>query len=64
MTVASRARPAHPSILNASPEAAAGGNLVLLKTGDPVRTDLNTCKVDVGVVGFDPAEILPLAGRC
>jgi len=30
-----------PSILNASPEAAAGGGLALLKTGDHVRIDLN-----------------------
>jgi dihydroxy-acid dehydratase len=30
-----------PSILNASPEAAAGGGLALLKTGDMVRIDLN-----------------------
>ncbi len=30
-----------PSILNASPEAAAGGNLALLVTGDRVRVDLN-----------------------
>jgi dihydroxy-acid dehydratase len=29
-----------PSILNASPEAAAGGGLALLKTGDKVRIDL------------------------
>ncbi len=29
-----------PSILNASPEAAAGGGLALLKTGDTVRFDL------------------------
>ena len=29
-----------PSILNASPEAASGGNLALLKTGDRVRVDL------------------------
>ena len=29
-----------PSILNASPEAASGGNLALLKTGDRVRIDL------------------------
>jgi len=36
-----------PSILNASPEAAAGGNLALLRTGDPVRVDLNACRVDV-----------------
>jgi dihydroxy-acid dehydratase len=32
---------ASPSILNASPEAAAGGGLALLQTGDRVRIDLN-----------------------
>jgi dihydroxy-acid dehydratase len=32
---------ASPSILNASPEAAAGGGLALLKTGDRIRVDLN-----------------------
>ena len=31
-----------PSILNASPEAAAGGGLALIRTGDRVRIDLNT----------------------
>jgi dihydroxy-acid dehydratase len=31
-----------PSILNASPEAAAGGGLALLRTGDIVRIDLKT----------------------
>ncbi len=36
-----------PSILNASPEAAAGGNLALLKTGDRVRVDLNKGSVNV-----------------
>ena len=30
-----------PSILNASPEAAAGGGLALLRTGDRIRIDLN-----------------------
>ena len=30
-----------PSILNASPEAATGGGLALLQTGDRVRIDLN-----------------------
>jgi dihydroxy-acid dehydratase len=30
-----------PSILNASPEAAAGGNLAILETGDRVRIDLD-----------------------
>jgi dihydroxy-acid dehydratase len=32
---------ASPSIVNASPEAAVGGGLALLKTGDRVRLDLN-----------------------
>jgi dihydroxyacid dehydratase/phosphogluconate dehydratase len=36
-----------PSILNVSPEAAVGGGLALLKTGDTIRIDLNTRKVDV-----------------
>jgi dihydroxy-acid dehydratase len=45
-----------PSILNASPEAAAGGNLALLKTGDPVRVDLNTCRVDVLISDAELAE--------
>lgn len=36
-----------PSILNASPEAAAGGNLALLRNGDRLRIDLNLCRVDV-----------------
>ena len=30
-----------PSILNASPEAAAGGGLALVRTGDRIRIDLN-----------------------
>ena len=38
---------AAPSILNVSPEAAVGGGLALLKTGDTIRIDLNTNKVDV-----------------
>jgi dihydroxy-acid dehydratase len=36
-----------PSILNASPESAAGGNLALLRTGDMVRVDLTTGRCDV-----------------
>ena len=36
-----------PSILNASPEAAAGGGLALLRTGDVVRVDLVAGRVDV-----------------
>lgn len=36
-----------PSILNASPEAAAGGNLALLRDGDRLRVDLNTREVNI-----------------
>jgi len=36
-----------PSILNASPESAAGGNLALLRTGDVVRVDLDAGSCDV-----------------
>jgi dihydroxy-acid dehydratase len=36
-----------PSILNASPEAAATGGLALLRTGDRVRMDLNAGMVNV-----------------
>ncbi len=36
-----------PSILNASPEAASGSNLALLQTGDRVRLDLTTRRLDV-----------------
>ncbi|WP_443030607.1 IlvD/Edd family dehydratase [Sphingomonas sp. RT2P30] len=43
-----------PSILNASPEAAAGGGLALVQTGDRVRIDLNARRVDMLV---DEAEI-------
>jgi len=38
---------ATPSILNVSPEAAIGGGLALLQTGDRIRIDLNSRKVDV-----------------
>lgn len=38
---------ASPSILNVSPEAAAGGGLALLQTGDMVRIDLEVNRVDV-----------------
>ncbi len=43
-----------PSILNASPEAAAGGALALLRTGDRVRIDLRRGTADVLV---DAAEL-------
>ncbi|MFO1036510.1 MAG: IlvD/Edd family dehydratase [Geminicoccaceae bacterium] len=36
-----------PSILNASPEAAIGGNLAILKTDDRIRLDLNKNRMDV-----------------
>lgn len=38
---------ASPSILNVSPESVVGGGLALLRTGDMIRVDLNTCRVDV-----------------
>ena len=43
-----------PSILNASPEAAAGGGLALVQTGDRVRIDLRNCSADMLV---DEAEL-------
>jgi len=45
-----------PSILNASPEAAAGGGLALLKTGDPVRIDLRKGTADILVSKAELAE--------
>ena len=36
-----------PSILNASPEAAVGGGLALLRSGDAVRIDLNSCAANI-----------------
>ncbi|MEX0853914.1 MAG: IlvD/Edd family dehydratase [Bauldia sp.] len=36
-----------PSILNASPEAAAGGGLALIKTGDRVRIDLDKGEANI-----------------
>jgi dihydroxy-acid dehydratase len=43
-----------PSILNASPESAAGGGLAWLRTGDSIRIDLKTGRCDALV---DEAEI-------
>jgi dihydroxy-acid dehydratase len=43
-----------PSILNASPEAADGGGLALLQTGDRVRIDLNKGTADMLI---PPAEL-------
>jgi dihydroxy-acid dehydratase len=36
-----------PSILNASPEAAVGSGLAVLRTGDRIRVDLRKCQVNV-----------------
>lgn len=36
-----------PSILNASPEAAEGGGLALVRTGDMLRIDLNACTANM-----------------
>lgn len=47
---------ASPSILNASPEAAVGGGLALLRTGDRVRIDLNARKVDMLVPDAELAK--------
>ncbi|WWC67117.1 dihydroxy-acid dehydratase [Kwoniella pini CBS 10737] len=43
-----------PSILNASPEAATGGNLGILKDGDIIRIDLARGRADIKV---DPKEL-------
>ncbi len=43
-----------PSILNAAPEAAVGGGLALVRTGDSIRIDLNTNRADMLV---DEAEL-------
>jgi dihydroxy-acid dehydratase len=45
-----------PSILNASPEAAAGGGLALLKTGDRVRIDLNKGTANILISKEELAE--------
>jgi dihydroxy-acid dehydratase len=47
---------ASPSIVNASPEAAAGGGLALLRSGDRVRIDLNEGKVDMLVSAEELAK--------
>jgi dihydroxy-acid dehydratase len=44
-----------PSILNASPESAAGGGLAWLKTGDLIRIDLNAARCDM-LVAEDEVE--------
>ncbi|MBV8285314.1 MAG: dihydroxy-acid dehydratase family protein, partial [Hyphomicrobiales bacterium] len=45
-----------PSILNASPEAATGGGLALLKTGDRVRIDLKKREANILISEAELAE--------
>jgi dihydroxy-acid dehydratase len=45
-----------PSILNASPEAAAGGGLAILRTGDPVRIDLNKGEANILISNEELAQ--------
>ncbi len=47
---------ASPSILNASPESAVGGNLAILQTGDRIHVDLNQRRVDVLISGEEIAN--------
>lgn len=47
---------ASPSILNVSPEAAVGGGLAILKTGDMIRVDLRTSSVNLLVSDAEIAE--------
>jgi dihydroxy-acid dehydratase len=47
---------ASPSILNASPEAAAGGGLAILKTGDRVRIDLNKREANILISAEELAQ--------
>ena len=46
----------NPSILNASPEAATGGGLALLQSGDRIRVDLGKRTVDVLISEAELAE--------
>ena len=45
-----------PSILNASPESAAGGGLAFLKTGDRIRIDLTKGRVDIVISDEEMAK--------
>jgi dihydroxy-acid dehydratase len=47
---------ASPSILNATPEAAAGGGLALLRTGDRIRIDLRKRSADILIPDEELAE--------
>ena len=55
-----------PAIVNASPEAAVGGNLAILRTGDRVRIDLKKARVDVLISAEEISarrKSLPTASR-
>ena len=45
-----------PSILNASPEAVAGGNLAVLRTGDRITLDIPAHRLDVELSDEESAE--------
>ncbi|MFF5225915.1 IlvD/Edd family dehydratase [Dactylosporangium sp. NPDC000521] len=45
-----------PSILNASPEAAIGGNLAILRTGDRVTLDIPNHRLDVALTDAEITE--------
>jgi dihydroxy-acid dehydratase len=45
-----------PSILNASPEAAAGGGLAVLRSGDRIRIDLKAGTADILISGEELAQ--------
>ncbi len=45
-----------PSILNASPEAAIGGGLALLRTGDRIRIDLKKRSADILILADELAQ--------
>ena len=47
---------ASPSILNASPESAVGGNLAIIRSGDRIRIDLNDRRVDLLVSDEEIAD--------
>ncbi len=47
---------ASPSILNASPESAVGGNLAILRTGDMLKVDLTARRVDIQITDEEIAQ--------
>ena len=53
-----------PSILNASPEAAVGGGLAVLRTGDRIRVDLRKGDVNVLLSDAEMTNAARRARRC